>query len=120
MIKRNTGFAVIYQWLVKPEKEQQFLRAWQTLTDLQMKERGVRGSRLHKSENGTWIAYAQWPDRESWVAACELQAADDQLSQQILDAVEDTWPPLFLTPVAGHLTSENEVSPESPGPHVTH
>jgi hypothetical protein len=29
---------------------------------------GSLGARLHRSDEGTFIAYAQWPDRESWKA----------------------------------------------------
>lgn len=113
-------FAVIYQWLVKPGKEAQFRKAWEALTQLQLETRGLRGSRLHKSEQGTWIAFAQWPDKKSWEASCEQKPEDEMWSRLMLDAVEDTWPPTFLTPVAGQLASENSVIAELPAHHVTH
>jgi hypothetical protein len=113
-------FAVIYQWLVKPGKEPQFRKAWEALTQLQIINRGLRGSRLHKSEQGTWIAFAQWPDKKSWEASCDQKAEDEMWSQLMLDAVEDTWPPTFLTAIAGQLALEHAAITESPGPHVTH
>jgi quinol monooxygenase YgiN len=116
----NAEFAVIYQWLIKPGKEVQFRKAWEALTQLQLKNRGLRGSRLHKSEQGTWIAFAQWPDKKSWEASCEQKPEDEMWSQLMLDAVEDTWPPTFLTSVAGQLASENTVTSESLSRHVTH
>ena len=30
---------------------------------------GGLGSRLHRSEDGSWIAYAQWPHKDAWEAA---------------------------------------------------
>jgi quinol monooxygenase YgiN len=116
----NNEYAVLYQWLVKPGKEVQFRKAWEALTQLQYKNRGLLGSRLHKSEQGTWIAFAQWPDKKSWEASCEQKPEDEMWSQLMLDAVEDTWPPTFLMPVAGQLASANVPMTESSNRHVTH
>jgi quinol monooxygenase YgiN len=59
-------FCVIYELKVKPEMEQKFRDAWRKVTLDVMNECGSLGARLHKSDDGSWIAYAQWPDRESW------------------------------------------------------
>ncbi|TXI00904.1 MAG: antibiotic biosynthesis monooxygenase [Rhizobium sp.] len=120
MSTHQPEFAVIYQWLVKPGKEVQFRKAWEALTQLQLETRGLRGSRLHKSEQGTWIAFAQWPDKKSWEASCEQKPEDEMWSQLMLDAVNDTWPPTFLTPITGQLAIGNAVITELSGPHVTH
>ncbi|WP_146165928.1 antibiotic biosynthesis monooxygenase [Stenotrophobium rhamnosiphilum] len=120
MSNNKTEFAVIYQWLIKPGKETQFRKAWEGLTLLQMNNRGSRGSRLHKSEQGTWIAYAQWVDKKSWEASCEQKPEDEMWSQLMLDAVEDTWPPTFLAPIADHLMPEQLASQGLTGPHVKH
>src|SRR5271156_5423842 len=59
-------FCVIYQWKVKHEKEEEFRDTWRTITEAIFLQHGALGSRLHKSDDGTWIAYAQWPDRDRW------------------------------------------------------
>lgn len=61
-------FCVIYEFTVMPEKEAEFKSAWHDLTLKIQSIRGGLGSRLHKKidENNLWIAYAQWPNRETW------------------------------------------------------
>lgn len=106
----RTGFAVIYQWRVKAGREAEFLDAWQRLTQLLREQRGARGSRLHRTDNGTVVAYAQWPSRESWERSCALHELDEQLSRQMLDAVEETWSPMFLTTLADELLGEHQAA----------
>lgn len=104
----KTGFAVVYQWKLKAGKEAQFHEAWNQLTVLLRDKRGARGSRLHHTDNGTFVAYAQWPSRAQWERSCSLHKLDEELSQQMLDAVEETYSPMLLTTVADHLLSEQE------------
>ena len=94
----KVGFAVLYQWQVKPGKIRQFATAWGDMTDALKAERGALGSRLHRSEQGTWMAYAQWPDRATYERVGTLEQIFPDALERLLDAVEDTWPPVFLTP----------------------
>jgi len=59
-------FAVIYSFKVKPGREKDFLNGWKGLTDLIYANEGSFGSRLHLNEDGDYIAYALWPDKETW------------------------------------------------------
>lgn len=59
-------FVAIYRFEVKQGKEDVFIKAWHDLTELIYKYEGSLGSRLHKDDNGIYIAYAQWPDRKTW------------------------------------------------------
>ncbi len=59
-------FSVIYKFKLKADKIQQFEDNWTELTKLIYKHQGSLGSRLHKSDNLNYIAYAQWPDKETW------------------------------------------------------
>jgi heme-degrading monooxygenase HmoA len=65
-------FCVIYQWKVKPGKEEEFRESWRAVTDAIYHQHGSLGSRLHKNDDGTWVAYAQWPTRELWESGAEL------------------------------------------------
>ena len=59
-------FAVIYSFEVRENHEDQFFKAWNGLTNLIYKHEHSLGSRLHKSKENEYIAYAYWPDRETW------------------------------------------------------
>jgi len=66
-------FAVIYRWQVVPGLEAQFEQGWKRGTERIAAEFGGWGSRLHKGENGTYVAYAQWPDEATWKKAMETR-----------------------------------------------
>lgn len=59
-------FAVIYQFKVKKDKEDDFKNSWKQLTELIYEFEGSLGSRLHKQQEGIYLAYAQWPDKKTW------------------------------------------------------
>ncbi len=59
-------FTVIYQFKVQQGREEDLVQSWRALTDLIYKYEGSLGSRLHKENETTFIAYAQWPDKETW------------------------------------------------------
>lgn len=117
----KTGFAVVYQWRLKQGMEAQFVAAWEQLTQLLIQQRGARGSRLHATDNGTVVAYAQWPSRDHWERSCAVHELDADLSRQMLEAVEETWSPMFLTTQNDRLVSEGtEVKEHAKLPaHVT-
>jgi hypothetical protein len=57
---------VIYEFNVNKQQENQFISAWKDLTKMYHDYAGGLGSRLHKKSNQTYIAYAQWPDKNTW------------------------------------------------------
>ena len=59
-------YSVIYSFEVKPNCTDDFIAAWKKMTVLLYTREGSLGSRLHKVNETKYIAYAQWPDRESW------------------------------------------------------
>jgi quinol monooxygenase YgiN len=92
--------AVIYRWKLKPGQEEDFVHAWGRLTDVLREERGGLGSRLHKAGDGSWIAYALWPDRAAYEHALEnppksaaraLMAAAiaERFPETVMEVVED-------------------------------
>jgi hypothetical protein len=64
----KAGFAVLYRWKVRADASAAFIAAWVTATAA-FKTIGALGSRLHRSEDGDFYAYAEWPSREAWDAA---------------------------------------------------
>ena len=61
-------FVAVYRFVVHPGTESAFEAAWRALTDLIYRHQGSLGSRLHRGEDGVYVAYAQWPSREAWAA----------------------------------------------------
>ena len=59
-------FSVIYSFEVKPDCIEPFIAAWKKMPVLLYTREGSLGSRLHKVNETKYVAYAQWPDRESW------------------------------------------------------
>ncbi len=56
-------YIVLYAFDVRSNKEEDFIKGWKGLTELIYKYEGSLGSRLHKSDLGRYIAYAQWPNK---------------------------------------------------------
>lgn len=108
MSGRCSGFAVVYQWRAKPGMEAEFIDAWTRLTREMMRIGQARGSRLHRLDNGNFVAYAQWPDRGAWEKACALDTLEPGLSQRMLDATEDVWPPMLLSTTSDLLLAEGQ------------
>ncbi len=60
-------FSVIYSFQIIPDKEDIFLQAWHDLTVLLYRYEGSFGSRIHKAGEHHYLAYAQWPDKQTWM-----------------------------------------------------
>ena len=90
-------FIAFYRWKLKPGKEEQFRAAWAKVTLAIRKDCGSLGSRLHKVEDGTWAAYAQWPSKELWQACRTIEAETDIARQKMREAIEERLPELHLT-----------------------
>lgn len=93
------GFAVLYRWRLVPGTEERFRSAWRRMTEAIREQRGGRGSRLHRAEDGTWWAYAQWPDRASWERSRSLPSADEESSRAMAAAIAEAFDPVLLEPV---------------------
>ncbi len=59
-------FSVIYKFEIKPGRKESFEKSWKDLTLLIYDYAGSLGSRLHKKDECNYIAYAQWPNKETW------------------------------------------------------
>ena len=59
-------FSVIYKFEIKSDRKDSFEKSWKDLTLLIYEYAGSLGSRLHKKDECNYIAYAQWPNKETW------------------------------------------------------
>ena len=83
-------FTVIYKFKLKPDKIQQFEENWAELTKLIAKHQGGLGSRLHKNDTLNYIAYAQWPDRETWESEWKaMPEHSKEISRKMKEACEE-------------------------------
>ena len=103
MERLKIGFAVIYRWRLRRGMEKQFQDAWAATTEKIMEERRGLGSRLHRDDDGYWVAYAQWPSRRAWEQSRELGPADPEVSALMAAAVEESFAPVVLEPVVDLL-----------------
>lgn len=102
-------FAVIYRWRVIPGLEAQFEEGWRAGTERIAAEFGGWGSRLHRTEDGAFIAYAQWPDKAAWENAMQtrMHHSDDEARQKYRDAIEPgSFETLFAMPVISDLLQQ--------------
>ncbi len=94
----------MYRWRVHPGKEAAFEQAWREITVRIREERGGLGSRLHRCADGSFVGYAQWPDRETWAASQALPFPPNEASTVMRDAIASSDAPLELTPIADLLS----------------
>ncbi len=95
------SFAVIYRWKLTPGLEQGFVDGWQSVSRILEERFGALGARLHRAEDSTWVAYAQWPDRVSWENA-RLESPEGLAAMRAMqNAVERRYEAILMEPVAG-------------------
>jgi len=80
-------YAVLYVFDVKPGSVEVFESAWQAVTEAIQSESGSGGSRLHKSQNGTYWAHALWPSRAA-LEGVELSKSVSEVRQLMVQACE--------------------------------
>lgn len=90
-------FNVIYRWKIRSGKENQFEKAWIEATQLIRDHRGGLGSRLHHCQDGTFLAYAQWPDRETWEKSSSIPLPENKAIAQMIDAIISSEEPIPMT-----------------------
>jgi hypothetical protein len=82
-------FAVIYHWKLKTgADEEEFRKIWHEGTVKIYKERGSLGSSLHRLNDGTFLAYARWPNRAAWKKMM-VETSKTSSNKQFVDSVED-------------------------------
>lgn len=104
--QKGPGFAVLYRWRVRPEREAAFVEAWSRITE-GLLARGSFGSRLHKSADGLWYAYAQWPSDEVRLAAFAGPPVDAEARETLRASIEESFPEIVLESVSDFLVLPN-------------
>lgn len=82
-------FAVIYKFKLKSSQEELYQLHWQKIANFFIKSRGAMGSCLHKGDNGLWVAYSRWPDKETRDASWPGEGVpDNELPEDIRHAIQ--------------------------------
>lgn len=89
-------FAVIYRGFVFLDREKEYQKAWRQVADYFVTHCGALGSSLHKSDEGEWIAYSKWPDKEtrdaSWIGEVGLSDEIKLAIKNLRDCVDREKP----------------------------
>ncbi|WP_369130113.1 antibiotic biosynthesis monooxygenase [Modestobacter roseus] len=93
-------FAVVYRWRLRPGSEERFRDGWERVTRAISAGCGSHGSRLHRADDGTWVAYARWPD----AATRERCTFDEPEGERLMaESVVERFPELTLELVSDLL-----------------
>jgi heme-degrading monooxygenase HmoA len=102
-------FVAVYRWKLKEGQEEKFREGWRRRTGEIYRKCGSLGSRLHRAEDGTWVGYAQWPDRRSWEAARQVAVTDTEAPVLMRESIEVSYPETLLE-VADDLIASHRFS----------
>lgn len=102
-------FVALYRWKLKEGLEEKFREGWLRRTAEIYRNCGSLGSRLHRADDGTWVAYAQWPDRQTWEAARGVAVTDTEAPLLMKESIEVSYPETLLE-VAEDLLAERAFS----------
>lgn len=114
--------AVLHRWKVRRGKEDDFAAAWARLTDVMIEQGGAYGARLHKGEDGIFIAYSWWPSKQHWdmaqlqksVARSLLAATvEERLPEIHMALIDERYPADEAPAEEAETTWEEEIAEEA-------
>ena len=101
-------YVAFYRWRLKPGTETQFESHWREGTLLFRNEQKALGSRLHRADDGTYFAYAQWPTRELYHAEDNLSELHRESLRKMRECVAESFSPVLGEVCADLLVREME------------
>jgi hypothetical protein len=87
-----------------PDHEQSFAEGWELVTKAIRATCGSYGSRLHRGDDDTWVAYALWPDSDT---RDRCDHAEEEGERLMADSVAERLPTITMTVVSDLLTAPN-------------
>ena len=103
--RQDDMHAIYFRWKVASGHERDFEQAWLELTKLVRDERDGLGSRLHRSTDGHYFAYAQWPSELAWATQPEPTPRMIELRNRMREFAELVDGPLRADVIADLLIS---------------
>ncbi|CAN5490461.1 hypothetical protein BH10ACI1_BH10ACI1_10320 [soil metagenome] len=102
-------FIALYHWKIKHGSEEKFQEGWHRRTLEIRANCGGSGSRLHRAEDGSFIAYAQWKNKEMWENLPNFPIIDKEASAMVRDSIEESLPTTFMEVLDDLLISKEEL-----------
>jgi len=98
-------FIAVYRWKVKAGLEDQFREGWRRGTVAIHRTHNSFGSRLHRTREGDFVGYAQWPSEQKWqkVYDAHFPHDDHEAAKMFRDAIEVSYGPELLMEVTDDL-----------------
>ena len=98
-------FIAVYRWKVKQGLEEQFREGWRRGTVAIRRRHGSFGSRLHRTREGDFVGYAQWPSEKLWQSVYDAKFPHDdkEAGKMFRDAIEISYGPELLMEVTDDL-----------------
>ncbi|MBY6204645.1 antibiotic biosynthesis monooxygenase [Halomonas denitrificans] len=81
--------AVLIEFRVRPGQDDAFRAAWTETTDYIRVHFGSLGSRLHRAGDHRYVAYALWPDRETYDRDHAWSESGRAIRQRMADTLID-------------------------------
>ncbi len=104
-------FTVIYRWRVKTGQEQRFRDGWRQATLAIFDQYHSLGSRLHRADDGSFVAYAQWRSRSDWEDRQIGKPAADEAFAMMRESAEGKAEILCLEALDDLFKDERAESP---------
>ena len=99
-------FIAVYKWKIIPGKESEFQNRWEMGTKIFRDDHEALGSRLHRGDDGTYMAYAQWPSREIYFRKSELSFEHTEHLSKMRDCIEKSEPVTFFEVMSDYLVHQ--------------
>jgi len=96
-------YTVIYQWEIQTGKYDDFVCAWEAVTEHYSQHYNALGARLHKVNENHFVAYAQWPTKEARDLAFSLDDAPQQAAEIMQDSIIHIHPAIEMEMLSDKL-----------------
>lgn len=98
-------FVILYRWRINPEKEAQFIEGWAEITGYYRENFDSLGSRLHRGDDDTFYAYAQWKTAEQRENAFR-NSPKFEAANLMREAIVESFPEVRLEILSDYLVRQ--------------
>lgn len=96
---------VLYQWKIEPIEHDEFIDAWEAITEHFITYHSGLGSRLRHVKDNLFTAYAQWPCKLQCDSALAANNAPADVFQSMPSCITERLLPIEMSVVSDKLIS---------------
>ena len=100
-------YSVLYQWEIVNGKRDEFVSAWEIITEHYLTHHCALGSRLHHVKGDTFAAYAQWPSKQHRNDAFAASDAPTEAINRMQACVMSRLDPIEMSIVSDKLKANS-------------